>query len=235
MGKIGYGYGSEWHLLRFLGYHREYLSKQVLNITGGKEISWLDFRFSKKYAFLNHDRQLVGLEFIKDPEVTKKWCEFWPQIGTSQNWDAIGKIIYNEHEEWLFVEAKAHLGEVRSRCGAVSPKSIDKINVAFRKTIQSFCVGETPIENWLSPYYQTANRLASLHFLMKECDPAISARILFIYFYGDLRPDNECPQQEADWYQVIENIENRLGIDQSSELYKRVHHTYMPINPNQTN
>jgi hypothetical protein len=235
MGKIGYSYGSEWHLLRYLGYHREYLSKQVLDITGGKDISWLDFHFSKKYAFLYNDRELVGLEFIKKSEVIKKWGEFWPQTGTSQNWDAVGKIIYEDHEEWLLVEAKAHLGEVQSSCGAGSPKSIAKIKLAFHKTIHSFCPEETLVENWLSPYYQTANRLASLHFLMRECAPPIPACLLFVYFYGDQRPDSECPQQEADWYQVIENIENRLGIDQSSELYKRVHHTYMPINPNQTN
>jgi hypothetical protein len=111
MGKIGYGYGSKWHLLRFLGYHREYFSKEVLKITGGKDISWLDFDFSKHYAHLNNDRELVGLEFIQNPKVREKWSEFWPQTGSSQNWDAVGKISYEDHEEWLLVEAKAHVGE----------------------------------------------------------------------------------------------------------------------------
>jgi hypothetical protein len=232
MGKIGYGYGSEWHLLRFLGYHRQYLSKQVLNITGGKDISWLDFRFSKKYAFLNHDRELVGLEFIKDPEVTKKWGEFWPQTGTSQNWDAVGKIEYGDHSEWLLVEAKAHGDEVRSSCGAVNPKSIEKINIALQKAIHSFGADKTSVENWLSPYYQYANRLASLHFLMKECNPAISARLLFIYFYGDHRPDEACPQNEDEWHQVLVDMEGKLGIDRLKNIYSRVHHLFLPVNPN---
>ena len=29
MGKIGYTYGSEWHLLRYLGYHRNELNRQI--------------------------------------------------------------------------------------------------------------------------------------------------------------------------------------------------------------
>ena len=46
MGTIGYGYGSEWHLLRYLGYHRHYLSQEILNMIGGEILQWLDFKFS---------------------------------------------------------------------------------------------------------------------------------------------------------------------------------------------
>jgi len=99
MGKIGYGYGSEWHLLRFLGYHRGYLSTEVLKITGGKNIFWLDFRFSKAASHLNNDREFVGLNFIEEPDVIKRWKQFWPQTGSSQNWDAVGKIDYGDHFE----------------------------------------------------------------------------------------------------------------------------------------
>ena len=232
MGKIGYGYGSEWHLLRFLGYHRDYLSKEVLNITGGKDISWLDFKFSKNAANLNNDRELVGLEFIQNPKVLKKWGEFWPQTGSSQNWDAVGKIEYGDHSEWLLVEAKAHFDEVRTSCSAKSPKSIDIIKSAMQKTLKSFCTDETPIDNWLSPYYQYANRLASLHFLMKECDPAVPAHLLFIYFYGDQRPDKACPQSEEELYQVIRKMDGWLRVDQSKHIHKKVHHLFLPINPN---
>jgi hypothetical protein len=84
MGKIGYGFGNEWHLLRFLGYHRDYLSKEVLNITGGKNISWVDFKFSRNAANLNNDRDLVGLEFIQNPGVSSagniNWSPSPPQL-----------------------------------------------------------------------------------------------------------------------------------------------------------
>jgi len=206
----------------------------VLKITGGKHIIWLIFEFSQNSAYLNHDRELVGLEFIHNLKIQKQWREFWPQTGSSQNWDAIGKIDFGDHSEWLLVEAKAHLGEVRSSCGARSPVSIEKIRAALQKTIQSFCAEATSIENWLAPYYQYANRLASLHFLMKECDPAVPGRLVFIYFYGDQRSDKERPQKEEDWHLFIKDIENRLGIDQSIELYRRVHHLFLPVNPYQT-
>jgi len=232
MGKIGYGYGSEWHLLRFLGYHRDYLSKEILKITVGEDISWIDFGFSKNSAFLNNDQELVGLEFIQNTQVFQKWREFWPPTGSAQNWDAVGKIEYENHQEWLLVEAKAHLDEVRSNCGANSPKSIEMISGAFEKTMQSFCDNKTPINNWLSPYYQYANRLASLHFLMRECDPAIPTRLLFIYFCGDQRPDKKCPQKEEEWHKIIEDMEAWLGIDQSKDIYKRIHHLFLPVNPN---
>jgi len=231
MGKIGCGYGSEWHLLRYLGYHRNYLSQKILNITGGENISWLDFRFSKKYAYLNNDREHVGIEFIKDRNVINKWKQFWPQTGTLQNWDAVGKIIYEDHEEWLLVEAKAHLSEVKSGCGAKSQASKDLIKAALKKTASAFCEQSPPIENWFSPYYQYANRLAVLYFLMKECDPDIPARLLFLYFYGDHRDDAQCPQGEDDWCSIMSAIRNRLVLDRNDDLNKRIHHLFLPVNP----
>ena len=233
MGKIGYGYGSEWHLLRYLGYHRNYLSQKIMDVTGGERISWLDFRFSKKYAYLNNDRELVGIEFIKDRNVIHKWKQFWPQTGTSQNWDAVGKIIYEDHEEWLLVEAKAHLNEVKSDCGATSQASKELIEVALQKTASAFCEQHPPVENWLSLYYQYANRLAVLYFLMKECNPVIPTRILFLYIYGDHRDDADCPQGEKDWYPIITAMKNRLVLDGNIDLNERINHLFIPVNPNQ--
>ena len=105
------------------------------------------------------------------------------------------------------------------------------INAALQKTMLSFCNNETMIEKWLSPYYQYANRLASLHFLMEESDPGIPARLLFIYFYGDQRPDTECPQREEDWHPIIDRMEDRLGIDQNTKLMSRIHHLFLSVNP----
>ena len=41
MADVGYGYGSEWHLLRFLGYHRNVLDSAILGATGGMEHRFL--------------------------------------------------------------------------------------------------------------------------------------------------------------------------------------------------
>ena len=152
MGKIGFGYGSEWHLLRHLGYHREYLSQNILNVTGGSSVEFLDFDFSKENAPLQDDKEFLGLEFIRDEQVQEKWKTFWAQTGNSQNWDAVGKIHFDNHDEWLLVEAKSHIGEINSDCGATNPTSKQKIFTALEKAGQAFGNQSKPVENWLKNY-----------------------------------------------------------------------------------
>ena len=230
MTEIGYGYGSEWHLLRYLGYHRNNLSEKVLGLVGPGTIEWIDFNFSDKNEPLNRDQELKGLEFFSgNEEVMDKWKSFWPQTGNAQNWDAIGRIDYGDHKEWLLVEAKAHIGEIISSCGA-SEESKAIIRSALEKTQAAFGSNQ-PVKNWMNQYYQYANRLAMIYFLMKECDQPVKARLLFIYFYGDQREKVKCPQNEMEWRESITRIHNSLGINENSELMARVHHLYLSTNP----
>ena len=94
----------------------------------------------------------------------------------------------------------------------------------------SFSTKPPVVEHWLVPYYQVANRLAYLHFLMKECQPPIPAHLLFLYFVGDQRSDADCPQRAEAWEAMVEKIENRLGLDPNRPLMKRVHHLFLPVN-----
>lgn len=234
MGKIGYGYGSEWHLLRYLGYHRKVLSETVIDLIypgEDKKVEWLDFKFSGNNEPFKQDQELEGLEFLSGKQdVMDKWKTFWPQSGTSQNWDAVGWIAPGENEELLLVEAKAYLGETRSSCGA-SEESKEIILAALEKTRKELG-GNQPIENWLNQYYQYANRLAVLYFFMKESKPSINCHMLFINFYGDKRPNNiKCPQGKEEWEDYRERIHTSLGIDENSKLMKRVHHLLLPVHP----
>lgn len=231
MGTIGYGYGSEWHLLRYLGYHRHYLSQEILNIIGADAIQWLDFKFSPANMPLKDDSEYIGLEFITDETVRTKWKTFWPPRGNAQNWDAVGKIQIDNVDEWLLVEAKGHLGEIKSSCGATNPESQQTIRTALQKTSQTFSKQATHVDNWLKPYYQYANRLAVLHFLMNECNPPLNARLLFIYFYGENRENANCPQNKQDWLPVIAEMKEWLGIDKKNSLEGRIHELFLPVNP----
>jgi len=231
MGKIGYGYGSEWHLLRHLGYHRAYLSQKVTEVVGGQGVEWLDFCFSQKNAPLQDDSEFVGLKFIEDAQVQDKWRSFWPRTGNAQNWDAVGRIYVADATEWLLVEAKGHIGELESECGATNRVSRQLILSALGKTSKAFGNCCQPIEHWLAPYYQYANRLAVLYFLMKECVPAVKTRLLFIYFYGENREGCQCPQSEQEWLLPIQRMANWLGIDKHGELMQRVHYLFLPVNP----
>lgn len=231
MGKIGFGYGSEWHLLRHLGYHRDYLSLKTLNVIGGNSIEWLDFNFSPKNEPLRDDKEFIGLGFTQNAEVKEKWRLFWAQRGNSQNWDAVGKIHFDNQDEWLLVEAKGHIGELNSNCGAENLKSKHSIFSALEKTSWAFGNKSKPVENWLENYYQYANRLAVLYFLMNECNPSVNARLLFIYFYGENRENLECPKNEQEWLPAIEKMDDWLGVDKNCELKKRIHYLFLPVNP----
>ncbi len=52
MAEIGHGYGSEWHLLRFLGRHRANLGAAIQRLIGCDTISWLDFPFDPKAGYV---------------------------------------------------------------------------------------------------------------------------------------------------------------------------------------
>jgi hypothetical protein len=236
MGKIGYGYGSEWHLLRYLGRHRDTLNQQIINSIGGDEISWLDFNFSNENKNCLRDSEWNGLDFITDRDVLRSWHAFWPTSGRAQNWDAVGKIKMTDGtEEWLLVEAKAHTHELKGNgCGASNARSIEKIERALEKTKAAFGAGSTPLENWLGSYYQYANRLAALYFLAEECQPAVPARLLFIYFLGDKHKGQDCPQSREEWEPVLNVMEDALGIDRETPLYEQVHHLFFDVNPHAT-
>ncbi len=208
------------------------MNERISALIGGDSIGWLDFKFLKNSKPLQLDRELKGLEFITNDQTHKRWRSFWPQSGNIQNWDAVGKILYKGQSEWLLVEAKAHLAEVKSTCGASSETSRAMICNALKKTSIAFNNREKSIESWLTPYYQYANRLAVLYFLMRECQPEIPTRLLFINFYGDERDDKTCPKSADEWRLVEQAIANKLGIDKSCELYQRIHHLYLPVNPN---
>ncbi|MBN1684697.1 MAG: hypothetical protein JW855_04620, partial [Gammaproteobacteria bacterium] len=232
MGTIGRCYGSEWHLLRYLGRHRAYLNQQIIKQIGGEELSWLDFNFSNENKNCLRDSEWNGLDFITDPDVLRNWYAFWPTSGRSQNWDAVGKLrLANGTEEWLLVEAKAHLHEEKSRCGATSARSIEKIKKALTETKAAFAAASTPLEIWYEKYYQYANRLAALYFLREICQPPVPVRLLYIYFLGDIFEDQHCPETREDWENTINKMENQLGIDRDCPLYARMSKLFLYVNP----
>jgi len=150
MGEIGFGYGSEWHLLRYLGYHRQELSERVAKLVGCRSVSWLDCTFSGVNKPRHQDREWQGIEFLNDPVVKAQWKRFWPS--PNQHWDAIGEALFDDHDDWLMVEAKAHGGELGETigCGASASASIQMIRAALEATQQAMGIEGVPIECWMA-------------------------------------------------------------------------------------
>jgi hypothetical protein len=231
MGIMGHGYGSEFHLLRYLGYHRRDLNRAVEQQCAGRVLDWLDFPFDGRGKL---DLEWKGLEFLDpDTAVISDWRTFWPQTGNVPNWDAVGLLQLESHTEFILVEAKAHASEIKSSCSAAENGGLPKIRKALAQTIEDNGFTVDP-EKWLSPYYQCANRLAHLHFLLRH---NISARLIFIYFIGENWPDNTpnnrepvvCPKDEQEWQPYLQDMYQRLGMTGASKLEQRIHRVFLPV------
>ena len=224
MGKMGYGYGSECHLLRFMGRHRHLLDQRILTVVGGDSINWLDFGFNPNKTWA--DAELEGLSFLpEDDAVYNAWKRYWPQGRGIHTWDAVAQVGFGDMEEWLLVEAKANLEELRSDCRAKSARSLATIKRAFDETKRALGVPED--RDWLYGYYQFCNRIAVLHFLSKHLVPA---RLLHIYLVGDKGDARRtCPQDERGWTEALRAQEAHVGLSRGHMLEAHMHKIFLPV------
>lgn len=218
MGTMALGYGSEFHLLRWLGRHRAEFDKRVKAELKVDNITWLDFEFDagKKIP----DQELKGISFLKgEPSfslVSSMWQSEWPQSGNSMNWDLIGYTVKDGIKCWVLVEAKAHLSELKQRCGASSSTSLDLIEKALSKAARNNGITISPSKPWIEEYYQLANRIYILDLLKRN---GIDAKLLNIYFVGDVSDKTRnSPKLAADWTPDLIKMKNYLGITSSSAL-----------------
>lgn len=229
--RLELGYGSAWHLLRCLGWHRREFSNELAKAIRVGDIEWLDFGLggSGRYPTTTpiRDSELVRLNFLPE-EVQKLYDHFWPGA-SRQSWDAVGRA----DGEWLLVEAKGHLGEVqKKRTPPKGKPAKQKITQAFQATLKALGHSEDDAaalsEVWIGNYYQTGNRLATLHFLLSK---KIPARLVFLYFCGDKHPKGTavCPREPAGWNATRADIKKTLGLTGKSEIETRVHEVYMDI------
>ena len=219
MSKIGYGYGSECHLLRWMGRHRNSFDKAVslaIHLDGNdKIIKWVDFGFNDKKSNW-FDSEPTRLDFLKDEKTRTEWK--WPKSGNQQNWDVVGYIesVKNPTQELskdiILLEAKAHVDEANTSCQA-GIASFIKIKEIFQKTaidlnIRNFDKVE---DSWLHKYYQTANRLATYNYLKVS---GYNPHLVFLYFINDQHKGKTCPSQVSEWENVL-SIQNKdMGIDE---------------------
>lgn len=185
MAQIGYGYGSEYHLMRFLGHHRDLFEKRIkkaLNEEG--EIHWIDFEFDSPMASISGDKELKGLSFLEKIDLPKEKVKSVISdyhtydingIDNWQNWDAVftlNGIIY-------LVEAKAHTSELSSGGNEHGGESKEEILRFFTEQLKESKYQIPVSRTWLKNYYQFANRLATAALLNKH---EIEARVLYVYF-----------------------------------------------------
>ena len=206
---MGLGYGSEFQLMRFLGHHRNYLNRIIQNALNNEgAIEWLDFPVNENRC--SGDGEWTGIRCFKESldnynDIEEKWKKFWPQTGSSMNWDGVFKI----GDIWFFVEAKAHREESFQKCGAGSVSSIEQIKKSLQDTQQWF--KSTSSTNWIdSNCYQLANRLAFLYFC-NLC--GIKAKLIYIGFVNGYRRKKGEVLSADEWMKIWEEEMENLGLD----------------------
>jgi hypothetical protein len=141
------------------------------------------------------------LHKISQAHLSEELTKFWPRRGPQ--WDALAK---DESGRIFLFEAKAYGAEMSSTCAA-GATSLRLINTSLESSKLAFCA--TPGADWISGYYQYANRLAHLHFLQKH---GVDARLVFLYFVGDGEMNG--PASEAEWKPYIDAAHAHLGISE---------------------
>jgi len=227
MAEIGKGYGSEWHLLRYLERNRAALSTAVREAIGCDAVEWLDGPIASGKT--RERAEWTGLDFLPaDSPARTAWTDFWPQRGNPPNWDAVGRATAAWQSEWLLVEAKAHLGEIQSSCGAKTSGGRPLIERALAET--KAALGVPAERDWLSGYYQYCNRVAVLQFLTRQ---GVPARLLFLYFTGDRFPDGaaDCPADAKGWKPALAAQAAHVGLPEGHPLSDRIHTLFLPVGP----
>lgn len=234
MGKMGYGYGSECHLLRWMGRHRRRLDELILDelkLTGWN-IDWLDFHFDRKAKW--PDAELTGLEFLDDQDVKAAWDARWPTplrpknrpFKGFHNWDAVAWISDDQNRELLLVEAKAEAKEVSQGCKSGNQDNKRRIAAELERAKQRLQVRDSR-GDWMEAYYQCANRLAVLTFLDEV---GIPAHLLFLYFCGDRRDaGRNSPQSAEEWEPILAGQSQHIGTIGNEALAARVHSLFLPV------
>lgn len=224
MGEMGMGYGSECHLLRYLGRHRKALDSAVLRAMGvSGSVDWLDYPFERSKKWM--DAEWKGLDFLQDqPSVQAAWRAFWPQGAGIHNWDAVGWLLSGGRRDLVLVEAKGNIEEISSNCNAKEEGGLPKIREAMAFTRQALGILGEP--DWLRGTYQVANRLAVLAFLEAQ---GVQTRLVFIYFYGDCHPSASCPASIDEWESVLKRQAEQMGLQGKHAFSDRVHKVFLPV------
>ena len=224
MARLNSEYGSELHLLRMLGRHRKSFDAQIQKATGCDSVDWLDFpsgdlRMNKE-GEPNWDKEWLGLDFLPSSNPTAAmWKSAWPHHSGVHNRDAVARIKFGTSIEWLLIEAKANLQELRSDCGAKAADSLALIDMTMTKTKTALGVNEK--HDWLRGHYQFCNRVAVLDAMNNSGSPA---HMVFVYFYGDIGDSGRtCPQERSDWQSALDHQDTHVGLPTSHRLEGRLH------------
>ncbi len=91
--------------------------------------------------------------------------------------------------------------------------------------------GAAEASDWMTGYYQAANRLAFLYYLRAR--RSIPTWLFFIYFIGDsFEVDGvpqQCPTNEAEWKPAIAAMHEALGLPACHPMTHFAREVFLPV------
>lgn len=175
-------------------------------------VTWRSPLRDDDWAEYRDEGMLLRLDL---PQLTESLSAFWPSGGAQ--WDGLG---ITSDGGCILVEAKAHVAELSSSCGA-GEKSLVQIRSALDATKPSF--GATSEHDWINGYYQYANRLAHLDFLRRS---GVDAHLVLLYCVGDSEMSG--PESTEEWQSHLSTVYTHLGL-QGDMAARGVVNVFLPV------
>jgi hypothetical protein len=190
--------GSQFQFQNYVNRHRSEIDAELKAIIQDHEIEieWRSPLATDGYREYQDQSFLLRLNLSEHISELKS---FWPRGGPV--WDGLALAHGTTGTRCLLFEAKSHLPELESQCAA-SPKSRTKIAAALDLAREELMCTST--SDWLSPYYQYANRLA--HFLWLRS--RVPTYLVNVYFVDDPYK----PTSATQWHDGLKAMKEQLGL-----------------------
>ena len=163
-------------------------------------IEWRSPIESDQYAEY-YDSEFINRLGIDEMNLTVPLHSFWPKSGP--RWDGLART---SSRKFLIVEAKAYIEECVDFGSKAGDTSRRKIAEALEQSRKAYRANANAC--WESPFYQYANRLSHLYFLVARNQ--IDAYLLFMYFAN--APDVPSPCSTEQWEGARRLTEKCLGL-----------------------
>jgi hypothetical protein len=180
------------------------LNDPILQHCRAEFIEWLSPLATEAYA---EYRDEAFLERLGRADLTKSLEEFWPRHGPQ--WDALGTTNTGD---LLLVEAKAHVEEMCSPGTGAAAASKERIKARLDEVAARLGARDARAA-WSDVFYQLANRLAHLSFLIEQ---GASAYLVLVNFVND--PTMQRPTSVEAWRAAYAVAFHAMGLPKKHRL-----------------
>jgi hypothetical protein len=176
----------------------------------GVQIGWRSPLSESKPDRFHEMRDREFLQALDLSDRVDDLKRFWPAKGPQ--WDGLAILHFTDGRRGeLLVEAKANVPELLGGSGTeckAGRTSRAKITEALDQTARAIGARPASIDAWLGPLYQTANRLAHLHFLRTNLSRH-DAWLIHVLFEEDATYK---PTTRSQWEEALAEVDATLGL-----------------------